>query len=478
MTKIALYLRLSVDEANTDESNSITHQRYLLNHFLDQEPEFKNWERLEFVDDGFSGISLNRPAFQRMMADVKAGTIRYIIVKDLSRFMRDYLELGNYLENIFPFLGVRFIAINDQYDSLTSEQNGLDIDVPFINLLNDFYAKDVSEKVKSAMNSMKRSGKNMSWLPPFGYIKDPNDRFKIIIDEEVAPIVKRIFNLYLDGNSYQQIARILNEEQIITPAERKMQISQARYEKSLRLTAEQGRNVWSTTNVAQILKNEAYKGTYLYNTRTYVKGKHVSRPKSEWERIENNHEEIISSELFGQVALLRASKVTKRKHPQLQKIPSVLTGKIRCERCDHSLIGHYNHQGYQYFSCRYCKGQGEEMKSCRVDRVEKVIMDKLFCELSEHRQDVSKVKLLREIEQLKKQKLSYFQDYKDNLITKEVYISNKQKVDGSVKKLEERLNEANKLQSLTNDKLSKDTVDAHIDKVQVDYLGFFTVIYK
>ncbi|MFA9468915.1 recombinase family protein, partial [Streptococcus sp. E24BD] len=207
MTKIALYLRLSVDEAETDESNSITNQRYLLNRYLDQATEFKNWERLEFVDDGFSGTSLNRPSFQRLMADVKSGTIRHIIVKDLSRFMRDYLELGNYLENIFPFLGVRFIALNDQYDSMVSENNGLDIDVPFRNLLNDFYAKDVSEKVKSAMNSMKRSGKNMSWLPPFGYLKDPEDRFKIIIDETVAPIVRRIFALYLDGNSYQTIAR-------------------------------------------------------------------------------------------------------------------------------------------------------------------------------------------------------------------------------------------------------------------------------
>lgn len=319
VTKIALYLRLSVDEAETDESNSITNQRYLLNHYLDQTPEFKNWERLEFVDDGFSGTSLNRPSFQRLMAAVKVGTIRHIIVKDLSRFMRDYLGLGNYLENIFPFLGVRFIALNDQYDSIVSENNGLDIDVPFRNLLNDFYSKDVSEKVKSAMNSMKRSGKNMSWLPPFGYIKDPEDRFKIIIDEAVAPIVRRIFTLYLDGNSYQKIARILNKEQVITPAERKMQISQARYEKSLRLTREQERNVWSVINVAQILKNEAYKGTYLYNTRTYIRGKHVFLPESEWERIENNHEAIISAELFEQVARLKAKKVTQKKTLSLRK---------------------------------------------------------------------------------------------------------------------------------------------------------------
>lgn len=239
MSKVALYLRLSVDEAGTDESISIVNQRYLLHHYLDNSSDFQNFQREEFVDDGFSGTTVNRPAFQRLMTKVKSGEIRHVIVKDLSRFMRDYLELGNYLENIFPFLGVRFIALNDQYDSLTSENNGVEIDVPFKNLLNEFYAKDVSEKIKSAMNSMKRSGKNMSWLPPFGYLKDPEDRFKIIIDETVAPIVRRIFALYLDGNSYQTIARLLNEEQVITPAERKMQISQARYTKSLRLTTEQ-----------------------------------------------------------------------------------------------------------------------------------------------------------------------------------------------------------------------------------------------
>lgn len=478
MTKIALYLRLSVDEADRDESNSITHQRYLLNHYLDQATEFKTWERLEFVDDGFSGTSLNRPAFQRLMVDVKSGIIRHIIVKDLSRFMRDYLELGNYLENIFPFLGVRFIAINDQYDSLTSENNGLEIDVPFRNLLNDFYAKDVSEKVKSTMNTLKRSGKNMSWLPPFGYIKDPDDRFKIIIDEEVAPIVQRIFNLYLDGNSYQKIARILNEEQVITPAQRKMQISQARYKKSLRLTMEQKRNAWSTTNVGQILKNEAYKGTYLFNTRTYIKGKHICRPQSEWERIENNHEAIISSELFEQAIQLKASKATKRKHHQLHRISSVLTGLIRCEHCDHSLVGSYNHQGYQYFSCRYCKGQGEKMKSCRVDRIEQTIKEKLGDEFVKPCSKLSKSVLLQDIERLKRQKLSFFQDYKDNLMTREDYIAKKEEVDDTIKDLEERLKESNRVQLSTGNELTKDIVYEHIDKVVVDCLGFFTVIYK
>ncbi|MFA9468912.1 recombinase family protein, partial [Streptococcus sp. E24BD] len=299
-----------------------------------------------------------------------------------------------------------------------------------------------------------------------------------IIDETVAPIVRRIFALYLDGNSYQTIARLLNEEQVITPAERKMQISQARYAKSLRLTTEQKRNVWSSTTVGQILKNEAYKGTYLFNTRTYVRGKHVFRPKSEWERIENNHEAIISPDRFEQVARLKAKKVIQKKHSQPPKIPSILTGLIRCEHCDHSLIGHYNHQGYQYFSCRYCKGQGEKMKSCRVDRIEQSIKEKLGQEVVKPCQITSKTRLLREIERLKKQKLSFYQDYKDNLVTRKDYIAKKMDIDETVKNLEEQLNEANKVQLSTKNRLTKEIVNTHIEKVVVDCLGFFTVIYK
>lgn len=182
MSKVALYMRLSVDDYDRDESNSITNQRYLLYSFFRCFIWIPGISAIGVWDDGFSGTNLNRPAFQRLMDKVKSGEICAIIVKDPSRFMRDYLELGNYLENVFPFLGVRFIALNDQYDSLTSENNGLEIDVSFRNLLNNFYAKDVSEKVKSAMNTMKRSGENMSWLPPFGYLKDPEERFIIIID--------------------------------------------------------------------------------------------------------------------------------------------------------------------------------------------------------------------------------------------------------------------------------------------------------
>jgi site-specific recombinase len=480
MTKIALYLRLSVDEAETDESNSIINQRYLLNHYLDQSAEFQNWTRLEFVDDGFSGTSINRPAFQRLMDNVKSGEVRAIIVKDLSRFMRDYLELGNYLENIFPFLGVRFIALNDQYDSLTSENNGLEIDVSFRNLLNDFYAKDVSEKVKSAMNTMKRSGKNMSWLPPFGYLKDPEDRFRIIIDEEVASIVGRIFQLCIEGLGTQCIARLLNEEKTITPAERKMQVSQARYQKSIILTDEQTRNIWTKTSVRQILKNEAYKGTYLFNTRTYINGKHYKRPESEWERIENNHEAIISVEMFEQAQQALKSRFTGKVKQKLdyESTQSLLRGWVFCEHCGHRLSLHQKYNQYRYFYCRYCKSQGDRIKFCRSDKIEQEIMEALVPRLVPTRPKQSKVNVLHEIERLKSQKLSYFQDYKEKNLSRDAYISKKQVIDKEIIDLEENLQVRDELQLPTDKSLTKELLETYVEKVIVDCLGFFKVVYR
>lgn len=478
MPKLALYLRLSVDEYGKDESNSIINQRYLLNHFLDSTPEFKHFQREEFVDDGFSGASLKRPAFQRLIADVKAGQIKCILVKDLSRFMRDYLELGNYLENIFPFLGVRFIALNDQYDSLISENNGVEIDIPFRNLLNDFYAKDVSKKVKSAMNTMKRSGKNMSWLPPFGYIKDPNNRFKIIIDDEVAPIVKRIFSLSIEGMGDQRIARLLNDEQTITPAERKMQVSQARYQKSIILTNEQRRNIWTKNTVRQILVNEAYKGTYLFNTRTTINGKQVKQPEEKWERIEHNHEAIVTSEEFEQAQTARTSRITGKTGQVVEKsYPTLLKGLVFCEHCNHCLPSFKNHNGRRYFYCLYCKSQGASIVSCRMDKIEQVIFERLKNQLRSPNSKFSKTVITSNIKKIKAQKITCFQDYKENGMSREDYIAKKKRLDKMIVDLEAQLQRSSH-QIFTDQELTRDMVETYVQKVIVDCLGFFKVIYK
>ena len=160
MSKVALYIRLSVEDViKKDESESITYQRICLNEYLDNNSELKAYKREEFVDDGYSGTNENRPSFQRMLSEVKEGKISVIVVKDLSRFMRDYIALGDYLENIFPFLGIRFIAINDGYDSEKEQGNGTDLDIQFKSLLYDFYSKDASEKVKTVSTALKKQGK-------------------------------------------------------------------------------------------------------------------------------------------------------------------------------------------------------------------------------------------------------------------------------------------------------------------------------
>lgn len=478
MSKLALYLRLSVDEYGKDESNSIINQRYLLNHFLDSTPEFKRFQREGFVDDGFSGASLKRPAFQRLIADVKTGQIKCILVKDLSRFMRDYLELGNYLENIFPFLGVRFIALNDQYDSLTSENNGVEIDIPFRNLLNDFYTKDVSKKVKSVMNTMKRSGKNMSWLPPFGYIKDPNNRFKIIIDDVAAPIVKRIFSLSIEGMGDQRIARLLNDEQTITPAERKMQVSQARYQKSIILTNEQRRNIWTKNTVRQILVNEAYKGTYLFNTRTTINGKQVKQPEEKWERIEHNHEAIVTSEEFEQAQIARTSRISGKTGQVVEKSsPTLLKGLVFCEHCNHRLPSFKNHNGQRYFYCLYCKSQGVSIVSCRMDKIEQAIFKSLKNQLRSPSFKISKTVITSNIKKIKAQKVACFQDYKENGMSREDYIDKKQKLDKMIVDLERQL-QLSSNQVFADQKLTRDMVETYVQKVIVDCLGFFKVVYK
>ncbi|WP_237393153.1 recombinase family protein [Streptococcus equinus] len=279
----------------------------------------------------------------------------------------------------------------------------------------------------------------MSWLPPFGYIKDPTDRFKIIIDEAVAPIVRRIFRLSIEGMGNHKIALLLNEEKAITPAERKMQVSQAKYQKSIILTDEQKRNIWTSNTVRQMLKNEAYKGTYLFNTRTYIKGKHFTRPQSEWERIENNHEALLTSEEFEQAYRARQSRRT----PQNQQVSCsskdvILSGLVFCEHCQHRLLLFRNHNQHYYFYCRYCKSQGHSMNSCQVDKIEQAVSEVLKSK-SQELSKQSKASLPRDIEKLKAKKLAAFQDYKENRITRDNYIAKKQELDDKILHLEESL---------------------------------------
>ena len=220
--RVAIYMRLSKeDEGRQGESNSITMQRALLQKYASK--NFQNYELLEFCDDGYTGTNLERPGMQRMLAMAKEGGIDCIIVKDFSRFARDYIELGSFLEQIFPFLGVRFISVNDHYDSGGGQGNSVDLDVHFKNLLYDLYSKDLSEKVRSALAIRKENGQYVSANSPFGYEKDPKDRHSLLIAEDEAEVVKRIFALTLEGYTSVEIARLFNETGVRTPVEFKIE---------------------------------------------------------------------------------------------------------------------------------------------------------------------------------------------------------------------------------------------------------------
>lgn len=224
--QIAIYLRLSLEDVDKrtnavkDDSNSIASQRLLINRHLDQTPMLCDLPRIEFCDDGFSGTNFARPDFQRMIECAKRGEISCIVVKDLSRFGRDYLEVGDYLEHIFPFLGIRFKSINDHYDSAKHEGKTIGMDVAFKNLIYDYYSKDLSQKVKSAMRTKQQKARFVNTVP-YGYKTHQDDKHQLVIDGRTAPVVRRIFLNVIDGKSCTQIAKELNAEGILTPAQQK-----------------------------------------------------------------------------------------------------------------------------------------------------------------------------------------------------------------------------------------------------------------
>jgi DNA invertase Pin-like site-specific DNA recombinase len=221
--QVAIYLRLSLEDVDLrtnkakDESNSISAQRQLIERHLDQNPELRDLPRLEFCDDGYSGTNFDRPQFSKMIELVKKGEISCIVVKDLSRFGRDYIEVGDYLEHIFPFLGIRVKAINDHYDSKKHSGTTIGMDIAFKNLIYDYYSKDLSKKVRSSMGMKQKQGKYVNCVL-YGYKRSPSEKHQMVIDEVTAPIVRRVFMEIIAGRTATEVAKGLNEDGIPTPA--------------------------------------------------------------------------------------------------------------------------------------------------------------------------------------------------------------------------------------------------------------------
>ncbi len=316
----ALYCRLSRDDELSGDSNSIVNQKEILSAYA-KKHGFSNIKF--YVDDGFSGTNFNRPDFQKMLEDVKGGIIGTIIVKDMSRFGRDYIMVGYYTEIMLPQSDVRFIAVNDNVDSENQADNDF---TPFRNIINEWYAKDTSKKIRSVLKAKGNSGKHLSVIPPFGYKKDPNDKNRWLVDEEAAQIVRKIYRMYLEGNNMGSIARRLTEEGVETP---KLYAENRGIKHYKAATYPE---IWSRISVEYILSNYEYTGcTVNFKTKrkSFKNKKQIIQNKEEWAVFENTQEAIIDKETFELVQKMRG---TKRAYTKFNEI-NIFSGLLFCADC-------------------------------------------------------------------------------------------------------------------------------------------------
>ena len=344
----ALYCRLSRDDENEGDSNSIVNQKAILGKYASEKgfpnPQF-------YVDDGYSGTNFNRPDFMRLMEDVNAGNVGTIIVKDMSRLGRDYLKVGVYTEITFPDAGVRFIAINDGVDSESNVDNDF---TPFRNIINEWYAKDTSKKVRAVFKAKGMSGKHLCSVPPYGYKKDENDKEHWVVDEEAATVVKEIFSLCMKGFGPTQIARMLTEREIDTPT-----IHNRKYGLPATSLQTEYPNIWCTESVKSILANPSYLG-HTVNFRTkkksYKSKKKLDLPPEEWVTFENTQEAIIDADTYETVQRIRSAK----RRPTDMGEMSVFSGIVYCADC-----------GKKMYLCRCSTTKQKEYFNCSTYRKKK-----------------------------------------------------------------------------------------------------------
>lgn len=448
--KAAIYVRLSkedgdVSDASKAESNSISNQKELIRDFLKDKQDIVIVS--ERVDDGYSGVNFERPAFQLMLEDIKQGKVDCVVVKDLSRFGRNYIESGRYIEKIFPMLGVRFIAINDNYDSLTGKSQTDEIVIPFKNLINDAYCRDISIKIRSHLDVKRRKGEFIGSFTIYGYAKDEHDHNKIVIDEYAAGVVRDIYQWKILGMSQQRIADKLNDMGVLSPAEYKKSCG-IKYSANLQ-TKKQA--IWSAVAITRILTNESYTGTLIQGkvtTPNYKVKKTVIKDEEDWVVIPNAFEAIITKEQFDMVQEIL--KKDTRVAPDKKSV-YLFSGIAVCGDCGRQMsrkVSTVSGKKYVYYMCSANKKEGVcSSHRIREDELEKAVVtylnsyideleniqhflefiDKLpYQEVNVKRLNMRIVQLEEDAQKYEKLKVSVYEDLKDELISKEEYISMKQ----------------------------------------------------
>lgn len=438
--RTAIYARLSKDDGDKAESNSIVSQRAMCEEYISKHSDLELVET--FVDDGYSGVDFNRPDFRRMEEAVREKRIDAIVCKDLSRFSRNYIEGGRYLEKIFPALGIRFIAINDSYDTLTGDPSSDSFIIPFKNLINDTYCKDISVKIRTNLDVKRRRGEYVGAYAPYGYRKDPQDKNKLIVDEYAGDIVRQIFSLYKDGVSICRIADHLNELGVLSPMEYK--ISEGLHYDTAFRTGSAAK--WSYKAVKRILTNEVYIGILAQGKRGTPNYKvHTVQPKeeSDWIRVEDAHEALITYDDFMSVRMMLGRDM---RSTGADTEDNLFSGFLYCADCGQPMIRKVVPGGkkrYYYYVCSsHKRHEGCTAHSVSVKEVENAVTNAVkdhvsdVLDLTESLEYIKRLpsanravfnyeaqitKLEEEIDRCRKMKLRIYEDLSDGVITKKEY---------------------------------------------------------
>lgn len=353
-----IYLRLSKEDGDKEESDSIANQRALIMEFLKSMPDIRVHKVR--IDDGYSGVDFNRPDFNKMIEDIKAGIVNCVIVKDFSRFGRNYIEAGKYIQVLFPRTGIRFIAVNDSYDSAKEQGYAGNIIVPFKNMINDAYSADISTKVRSHLDLKRKKGAFVGAFAVYGYMKDATNRNLLVVDDFAADVVKDIFVWKMDGLSALGIAERLNERGILSPMEYKRYVG-LRFATSFKLNTSAK---WQANAVSRILSNEVYTGVLEQGKRVtpnYKIRKRVDVPKEKWVRVENAHEAIIERELFDTVQeLLKQDTRASSKNSNVRP----LSGIIFCADCKAAMVHKTNSRNGKRYGYYVCSGHRANKAVC------------------------------------------------------------------------------------------------------------------
>lgn len=446
--KAALYARISVETERKREADTIGNQLQLLKDFAFEHSDIKVFDI--YSDDDISGTDFIRPEFSRMMNDIRDGKVDCVIVKDLSRLGRNYLESGEYIEMVFPFFGVRFIAITDRFDTLNQQA---DISVQLKNIANEMYAKDISKKICSTMRSIQEQGKFAGSKAPYGYLLDPDDKHHLIVDEEISPIVKEMFEMLAEGNTLHYIATFLNSNGVHSPG-------RLLYDRGISKADKFKNSKWYMQTVRRILQDPIYLGWMVsgkYRSDFHASGDKGSKPvpKEEWIITKGTHEPIVTESLFNKAQMYfeetkKAYGMTAKYNSKSKKA-SIFKGHLRCGECGQAMFlrCRHNHQKekswwyycalHENYNSSYCP-----KKAVKQEAVESVALKliqtqiKLFTDARDliaslNRKESSKTKYkiyLEQIASVRKQierytglKASLYEDYANGILNKDDYIS-------------------------------------------------------